>query len=395
MGLGVEVGTWYLRQQAMQTWADTIADSVAGRAGTGAQLPELQGLAQQVLRESQFPIDTELSMNLDVRLVNQSDPDEGIRVDVSLSRTVERLFTRFFQEDDVVLSANAAAVVRQATPGCVLALARAGANVFQLQNSASVKLVGCEALSNSLDDRAFFVPAGNMLTADCARTAGHFLTQGQLTVTCHNGFQQEAGFTVDPYAHLQEPGNYQCTKLAKYEVDATNPMPAALQRGPDGRDVRRFCGGLTISANTTLQPGLYIISGGQLNIPSGTVVTGMDVTFYLGPAATSVIDRAVLQLAAPRVGDYPGILFFGPRAVNTTLTQNISAGAGSTLEGAVYMPGSTLSFRAAGTLNGCMQIIGNVVRLNGVWTLNSSWQNPDACPGQSSIVASNVVRLVQ
>ncbi len=78
-----------------------------------------------------------------------------------------------------------------------------------------------------------------------------------------------------------------------------------------------YCGGLTIGAlaDVELNPGLYVIKDGPLNVGLGGKLTGENVSFYLvGDVSTFYFGpEAAISLTAPNTGPLAGILFFEDR----------------------------------------------------------------------------------
>jgi hypothetical protein len=387
LGLGFEVGTWYYLQQNLQSTADTVADSLAGRVGVGVRRAELQTLADALVAGAGFPGTATFDVTPDP---SETVFSEGATVTVTVTRQVSRLLTGFFRPGNFEISSRAVASVTRATPGCVPALGKRG-NDSLVVDTGSVSVSNCEVLSNSADD-GFRIVAAATLTTDCARTAGHFFGKAPL-VTCEGGPRQEAGFTLDPYANRTEPDltGLTCTKTAYYTVNNTNPMPP--NSGTiDGTPYWYFCGGLSILKNLTLQAGLYIIKGNSFELPATINLAGTGVTFYFAQGSSPLFYAPTpvsLNLRAPTTGPYAGILFFGGR--QNAATNLISVASNSVLDGALYFPAALLMFTGSGSFGGCTQIIGRKVQLSG------SFVAPGPCTSEGTvpIVASRNVTLTE
>ena len=161
----------------------------------------------------------------------------------------------------------------------------------------------------------------------------------------------------------------------------------------------RFCSGLDAKGTVTFSPGLYIIetgsltvNGGDLNSTSIVQLTGSGVTFYFRSGGYfNLGSKARLNLSAPTSGPFSGILFFGSRTT-AGATQTISGKSGSTLQGAIYMPASNITFTgSSSTTNGCTQVIGSTVTFSGNSSLGSSCANA----GTSMIATNETVEIVE
>src|SRR5690606_26946575 len=87
VGLATEVGTWYYHEQQLQSTADAVADSLAGRIGTGADSEELQNIATQLLQNNMFnPAKSTIAVDINPPPVNGKFND-GTRVTITLTRT--------------------------------------------------------------------------------------------------------------------------------------------------------------------------------------------------------------------------------------------------------------------------------------------------------------------
>jgi hypothetical protein len=398
LALGIETGSWYIFQQNLQSAADAVADSIAGRAGTGASQTELSGLATAVLTTNRF----EFSRGTSTVEINPPPQDgifaDGTTVTVRLTRSVRRQLTGFFNPGDFVLTARATAEVRRATPGCILALAQAGGGTLSVTNSANVQVTGCEVLANSVAWNGFSVVAGSSLSTDCARVTGDFAVQGQLNVSCQFGRQAGAGLTLDPYVRYPEPDLSGLTCI--YNNTNFTWTGTSLQPNfgilPDGKRYYYFCNGsiFTIAKTVSLFPdSLYIFdSNAQLVIQDGVNVSFPRSSLYFRNGAFPMIwaPTSKIQFSAPSSGPRAGVIFFGARANSNVANNQIAVGPGSSFDGAIYFPASTVLFRAQGTMSGCPQIIANRVTLfGGVWMING----PCTSSGTRPIVASRSVRL--
>lgn len=414
LAFGVEVGSWYYYHHKVQGVADMLALGVAGRVATIASQDELELLKTRILFWERFD-------GVVTRLNVSGGPiyKNPVIVDAAVSMTVQRHFTKIFSSSDSFqMEASAMAEAQQNSPACVLSLERmdsTGIDFGLRVESGTIKLPTCDAVSNHTDDEdGFNVRAGATLNARCARTAGKFLVQGQLAVTCKDGRREKAGYALDPYEDLPEINltDYPCTRNGsgqsyKWDYLGLGGQFPAAATGPDGQKYLRFCNGANLIIDRTWADLGEVFDGDVLLIFDNTsrFETGSQVStlkydkggiqFYFAnngrPNMTN--PTAKIMLRAPSSGPRAGILFFGERDNNATGLISVAGNDpwSGILGGAIYMPGSTVQFRGSGqNWGGCTQIIGARVVLSGTWTGNG----PCTIAGTSPVVASQVVRLI-
>jgi hypothetical protein len=121
----------------------------------------------------------------------------------------------------------------------------------------------------------------------------------------------------------------------------------------------------------TLNPGIYVINGGELHFESGTNGGGTGVFFYLVGAANLVIDNgANVNLSAPTSGTYSGVLVY--QASGDTAALSVQGGSSASFNGNIYAPSAsiTLGNGSGSTFNSA--IVAQSLTMNGGGTLTSS-----------------------
>lgn len=122
----------------------------------------------------------------------------------------------------------------------------------------------------------------------------------------------------------------------------------------------------------TFSPGVYVIDGsGGLAIAPGATVSGTGVTFYFTNGATvnmPALGLVNVQLTAPTdcSGQYPGILFY--QDPTDSATPVVSSG---TYQGAMYFPGTTVTFGGIGSINAGIVVAG-ALNVNATLNLQGS-----------------------
>lgn len=353
-GLGVEVGYWYLTEVKLQSVVDAAAVAGAAELRVGGSQAEIEAAALRAAIEAGFEQAGTLVVN--------APPVAGAftaasAVEVTAVQSRQLLFAAMFLQDAVVPNARAVALFSAGRPVCVLALDPSAPAAVHIYGSATVDMNGCEIASNSVDAAAFTLAGSAKLKADCVSTVGGAATAGGLSLTgCRKPIEGIAPIR-DPYAGLPEP------------VSPTSCTAQNTSIGPKANvtlDPGRYCGGLEIKGTATLNPGMYIVDGGDLYISSMASLAGSGVTFFLTSGAKVQIEGgANVKLSAPTSGPYAGMLFFGDRDGGNV--QNTFKGSStSKLDGAIYFPAQTVLYEGGSTTaSSCTRIVARVVKLGG------------------------------
>jgi hypothetical protein len=214
------------------------------------------------------------------------------------------------------------------------------------------------------------------LTTDCIIAVGDVnLTSGAHVTVCPAPITQ-APPAADPFADLSIPtvsGN-------KTVGGGSSP----IQPG-------NYTNGMNISGTRTMQPGIYVVSGGDFKINANANITGTDVTIYIKAGTNvSINGNATVHLSAPTSGTYSGMLFFGDRSGTGNVTFNGTAA--SKLTGAIYFANQDINYLGNFSGNGgCTQVVGNTVQ----WSGNTSINQDCTAYGMKTIPAMQVVKLAE
>lgn len=377
-GLGVESGYWYFEQRRLQASADlaAYAGAVVARAGAGG--PEIVEAAS---REAGFHGFSATAGTSDVNWPPSSGASMNARsVEVILQQEYQRTFLSLFGDEPVRMAVRAVAAFEEPNQACVIALAETTNEALLVSGSANATFTGCTLMSNSLAADSLSVRGSVSLSASCLSSAGGVADQVGVTVTECPAPREHMPRAPDPYAELAAPA-----------------MPASCTSVPGGSGPTtlspgRYCGGMQLKGNVTLQPGVYIVSGGTLQINANASVAGSGVTFYLtGGARVQMNGTADISLTAPTSGTYEGILFYAdPNSVGTTATFNGTAN--SSLIGSLYFPTQPVDMRGDfGGSGGCTRIVARTVEIGGNASFNSD------CTGAafSKVTAPGAVYLIE
>jgi hypothetical protein len=149
-----------------------------------------------------------------------------------------------------------------------------------------------------------------------------------------------------------------------------------------------FCNDVQIDASgvtLTLNPGIYILDGGNFSMTGGTLQATGGVTIVLTnhavggqPGTMTVGGNAIVNLTAPTTGATAGVAIYQDRVTctangNNTCTNSLAGGASQNITGAIYFPNNSLSYNGgSSTGSGCTQLIAYTITFTGGSTFNST-----------------------
>jgi len=148
-----------------------------------------------------------------------------------------------------------------------------------------------------------------------------------------------AAKVADPYASMPFPFTDDCSSKGNKGTDIKNDT--TLSPGT-------YCGGIHAygGAAVTLQPGVYVMSGGPLWTDGGATVNGQNVMVaFTGDQSTlNVWGNSVVNLTSPTTGAYKNMQFFQDANDSSSrgLWADVGGGANSTarlnFDGVAYFP---------------------------------------------------------
>ncbi|HWT30187.1 MAG TPA: pilus assembly protein TadG-related protein [Propylenella sp.] len=370
MGLGAEVGYWYLTERRLQHAADLAAFAAAVRLAKRDDDATLDAVALHVARESGF---TEAYGSIEVHHPPIAGPNAGNdeMVEVKLTRNLNRAFSQFFHSGPVGVQGRAVALAVPGAPVCALALSPSASNALYAKGSASASFENCVIASNSESASSFHMQ-GATVAADCVYAAGGYQSTGgsnSLNLAECEEVEEDHDPIADPYADIDVPtAATPCLPVGTIQNTTVTP----LIPHSSGMNYVRYCS-LTVKGNVTFQPGLYIIDGDFTNT-GNTTLSGTGVTFVIRGNVT-LNGNLTMSLSAPTSGPYSGILFFGDDDA-TLEAVKINGNASSVLQGAIYFQTGDLLFTGSSAASdGCTQIIANTIEFSGNSGIRSSCDN--------------------
>lgn len=373
--LGVETSYWYYKDLQLQAAADAAAyaGALEKRAGSNRAIVIQAATTVAVANGFRSSIGTtEL----------YSPPQSGTHinakaVEVVLQESAPRFFSSFFIQSPVIVRARAVAAFQDAGSACILALHKSASNAALFSGSSTSKFIGCSVMANSLADDAVKVQGAGKLETSCVYSVGGASLGGGTVLSECKSAQVGVPPVADPYAEVEPPA---------VSSTCANTSGSTLSAGT-------YCGGMTLSGTKTLNPGVYVVAGGDLKINANANISGSGVMFYLtGGARVSINGNATVNLSADTTGPYSGLLFFGDRSDSGSTKNTFNGTATSTLTGAIYFASQAIQFLGnfSGT-DGCTQVVGLTVE----WSGNANVSKDCTAHGMRAIPAAELVKLVE
>ena len=269
--------------------------------------------------------------------------------------TMEGTISSTFTSDGVIVSGQATGNMKNLFGGVV------GSRTIAVSVSAAAKKVQipiCVLGLNNLDNGSFDINGQPQFNASCGV---------QANTTNASGMSQEGNAHVHA-AKFAVSGGHKTTNYSPVPTDgaakvpdpyASLPFPFAddcTSGSTKGGDIKddttlspgTYCGGLHIfaTAHVTLQPGIYVMSGGPFWTDGGATVTGDQVMIaFTGKGSTlEVWGNSSVNLTSPTSGTYKNMQFLQDASGSDTKGLWASVGGGSSataklqFDGTAYFP---------------------------------------------------------
>jgi len=365
-GFGVEVGYDYYEQVRLQQAADAgaFAGAVEQRRGS---------VDSVVVSSGSSAATTNGATNSDTVTISPNGAGNNT-VTAAITRNEPRLFSGLFVSQPLLITVNATAALSTAANACVLALDPSASAAINFSGNTTSTFNNCVVMSDSISSSAVNTQGSATVYVPCMYSVGGVNTTSGDHLTSCSAPQTGQGPVADPFASLQIPS-----------------ATGSCQNGNGGNlSPGRYCGGLSLKNNVTLQPGTYIIDGGTFSTNANANVTGTGVTFvFLNNASISLNGNAHMSISAPTTGTYAGFLMVGSRS-NTNVGNSINGDSTSSMTGNIYFPNQSVSYLGnfSGS-GGCTHIVAKTVQ----WTGNTTVSVDCSAYGLQSIPVGGVTLI--
>jgi Flp pilus assembly protein TadG len=264
--------------------------------------------------------------------------------------------------------ARAVAVVNFAAPAphptCILGLSPLPSNIdVTFNGNTSVTANGCDVDADSPSSSSINTNGGGTVHAANVRTVGG-VSGGNIIVS--GQIYTHQGTIPDPYAGRTIPNMPSFSSPNNWSGTIHNPT-----------GVMAFNGDVNVTGTTSLDPGIYIISGGSLKSAAQYNVSGTGVTLILTSPTPgsdngvfSITGGGALNISAPTTGPTAGIaLWADGRLPNKE--DKFAGGTTNGITGAVYLPSHDVKFAGNSNSTGtCMQLIAYNIIFTGTSNFN-------------------------
>jgi Flp pilus assembly protein TadG len=369
LAFALDVGTLSQQKRMAQAAADAAALAAAEELSAGASSNE-QAAANAVAKLNGF--NTTLPTN--PATVTLSTPNSGnysgsAYVKATVSRPISTMFLRGFSSNWTTMTVSASSIAgpNQVSQTCVCLEGTSG-NVLNMSNGSTINATTCGLIDDSSSSNALSIIGGSTLNS---------MTLGMIATGWNNGTNINNGGSIStPAADIVQITTTCAPTLPTaptYSGCVADPGGSygTFTWGPASASGVICYNALTVGANNstcTLNPGTYVINGGELHFESGanshSNLGGNGVFFYLVGNASLVIDNgANVNLVsggatlsgggtAPTVGIYNGIVVY--QASSDTQTMEIQGGSTIFMNGAIYAPGAEIDMAngTSGTIEG-------------------------------------------
>jgi Flp pilus assembly protein TadG len=336
--LAIDFGRWHSERTTLahtaeaaalfgaMALADALAAGQTGEAATRAHTAALDAVKAKLGDEATPTITVVV--------------DAPGTVKVALSKPGARTLSGVILPQDVEIRVESEASVGSATDACIIALEPTAAPGIQFHHSGTLIAHDCAIWSNSTSTTSIDATGSGSTTASKICAAGG-VDSGSYTLNPQA--ESNCPQVQDPLAQWVPPAiGSVCKEINNFAVDST------LDEG-------LYCGGLSASggARLVLNPGVYIIKDGPLQITGGASIEGQGVAFLLtGPGSgVDLGGSSVVRLSAPIGGTMGGLVFATSRNEPIALSR-IRGDAELFLEGHIYLPTHDLEFAGGPALSG-------------------------------------------
>src|SRR4051812_320717 len=355
-GLATEGGLWYYVHQSVQGAADSSALSAANMASLNAvRSPTTQ--AQSVAATYGYVNGTAgatVTVNRPPATGAYTGNNQAIEVIVTTQQP--RLLSAIFAAGAVSLTGRAVALPGNAGTGCVLSLNPAASGGVTSKGTSGITLTQCSVYDDSSDTSALVNGGSATIDALSVNVVGQI--SGGAGITTSQGVHVGISPIADPYADVVMPTPGACDYNNKTYKTTITIDPGV------------YCNGIQLNAGAvvTMNPGIYFIDRGSLQMAGGSTLQGDGVTIIFTSstgnnyADATINGGATLAITAPTTGPTAGIAIFGDRSMPTSTTFKFNGGDNQVLGGAVYVPHGTLQYAGGNNANtNCTQIIADTV----------------------------------
>ena len=394
-GAAVDMTQWYTWKRELQQATDQGAMAAAWALSNTSMKDRYTTRGQQDYQNN-LALTKDYATAATFRLASYSNgSNNSVVATASMTRTLP--FSSFLTSRSVTVRSSSQAAFSAGADynACLISIGDTG-TTFEVGGNANVQAhCGLAALSCSND--AIIINATATVVTDSIATCGtaSVPTANQSVVT-----QTQPGQLQDEFADLTPPSN---TTPRTYAC-AGNGQNAQASPQPG-----TYTGGLKVTCRTTLAAGIYVISGGDLDLTGNFTVTGTNVMFVLKDGATLKLggsgnnntlsltpmqasDFISLGYSATLASRYANMLIFEDRNNNPPGDHIINGNSTSLFQGTIYLPDGTARLNGTSSISStCLQISANKINILGNAYLDTRCSSAQTNGAGSSIAKVSLV----
>ena len=379
-GLGTEIGMWYVAKRTMHGATDSAAFSAATARYKGQLQTQWTAEAKSVAGTYHFVDGADgvtVTVNSPAQRGNYTHDSNSIEVIITQPQPL--VLSGLFLSGQTTVAARSVALTGTPGTGCVLALNGASVDDIFNNGNVNISLEHCDIYDNSPSANALTVVGSASISANGAYIVGNYSTSGQGSLTTTSPQQGGDGTNVNWSSPIPDP---YATNLANFSApsncDYINQSYQGHAQIPASTftDGQTFCGGLSITGNSTVAfpAGVFYISNGVLSVGGGSELDAPDGTTFVltGNSSLSFAGGAIINVVANEHGPVPGVAFAITSPAGSG-TSSFQGGPTMNISGAISSPNNALSWAGGSDTTGgpCTQIVALTIAFKGNSVLGS------------------------
>lgn len=342
-GYGVDTAQWYMWQRELQHSVDQAAIG-----GAWALAYDRTSTAYTLRAQQEYYANQNITADFDstptIRLADYNGGnDNSVLVTATVTRSLP--FSSLLLNRTTTIGARAQAAFEAGSKynACLITLKENG-TTFQVGGNAQV-IANCGLGALSCSDNAIVIDGSATVETTSIAACGTVTNPAKNESAVH----EKVTNLSDAYAEIPVPEPDESTPKRAYKCDGNGKKAiASLQPGI-------YEGGITVSCQTTFNPGIYYIDGGTLDMSTNAPVVGTNVLFVLrkgaqlklgGQGGTGSISLTPMQEAHFIGTDYEDeaallsqMLFIEDKTGETEPADHqINGNSELNLEGVIYLP---------------------------------------------------------
>lgn len=366
-GLGIDVSVWMKNKRDLQAAADAAVIAAAWDIANGAnqETAEASGTKEAVNNGFENSGSNTLTFSF-------SESEEGNDV-IGASLSVQDItyFSKILFKGDIFTAAAAAsAVIVPQGDYCMLSLNGTADGAITAVGNVEINSVGCGIAVNSNSDSALDLSGSVDIEIKDLNIVGDYETTGSVDLEAET-INTNATRVPDPYEDLAVPEYSGCDYNGNTRINGDGELDPGV-----------YCGNISIRGNGTviMNPGVYIIDGGDFTVSGGGEIIAEGVSIILTSSdedgdnvgLLNISGNKEMTISAPEPGDdMEGVAFYQDRIASESNQCNSLTGT-SVLDvmGAIYFPSQCLDIGgnadAVGSSDSpCSRVIADTIRLHG------------------------------